>query len=62
MSERFHVTKSEETVLFRNYGSTVDEETDNDVYGKSDGAHVIIGNNHLTVNREEEERDTGRKN
>lgn len=58
MSERFKVTKSEEAVLFRNYGATADEETDNDVYGKTDGPHVIIGNN---INKEEEERDTGRK-
>lgn len=62
MSERFRVTKSEEAVLFRNYGSTADDDAEDDVGCKSGGPQVVIGNN-LHGNKdqeEEEERDTGR--
>lgn len=60
MSERFKVTKSEEAVLFRNYGATADDDADNEAFGKNE-PHVVIGSNHLTTNKdEEEERDTGR--
>jgi len=47
MSERFKVTKSEEAVLYRNYGAvgTTDEDTsDGEQYGKNGEARVIIGN------------------
>ena len=59
MSERFRVTKSEKSVLFRNYGAT--EEPDSEVLTKPDGSQIVIGNNRLPVNKEEDERDTGRK-
>lgn len=59
MSERFRVTKSEKSVLFRNYGAT--EEPENDIAGKLDGSQIFFGNNQIQINKEEEERDTGRK-
>lgn len=61
MSERFKVTKSEEAVLFRNYGATgtTDDDSSDGDTGKIGEPHVVIGttNNSEPGKEEEEDRD-----